>query len=270
MNNRKSAVLHFNYVILVCLLFLTGVNTSPAQIGTPQPNSPANKTPVPNKLPPKPQPLPEWKYAFARSATSALDTINGASSGQTIRDPHISASIKDSQPVFHIFFHPKYNAATPWKWKVKQINKLNEVVDFLSYKNAFKDEPLHNQAKVVMVSAGNQNTFYIFYVTNDEATSFAKDAWQAFFTNTPENVLGGINQSSVLNDLEVSGTDKGFYYFFSSDKSKVLGKWGWAKVETPEGALKYLNTQYINKPIENARIAAVQEPTQIVFYVFYR
>jgi hypothetical protein len=256
--------------MLVCLLFLTGVYTNTAQVGQPQPNNPANKVPIPNKLPPKPQPPAEWKYTFARSAVSALNTINGATTSQTIRDPYISASIQGDQPVFHIFYHPKYNADTQWKWKIKQIDKLNEVVDFLSYRNSFKNEPLHNQAKVVMVSAGGQNTFYIFYVTNNEATSFAKDAWQAFFTNTPTNVQAGINQGSVLNDLEVSGTDKGFYYFFKPEKSGVSSKWGWARVETPEGALKYLNTQYINKPVEHASIAAVQEPTQIVFYVFYR
>ncbi len=50
------------------------------------------------------------------------------------------------------------------------------MVDFLSYKNTFKNEPLHNQAKVVMISIGNQNTFYIFYVTNDEATSIANQS----------------------------------------------------------------------------------------------
>ncbi len=270
MNNTKREIRKFNSIMFFCLLFLTAIYTITAQVGQPQPNNPANKIPVPNKLPPKPQPLPEWKYAFARTAVSALDTINGATTNQTIRDPHISASIKGGQPVFHIFYHPKYNADTPWKWKIKQINKLTEVVDFLSYKNAFKDEPLHNQAKVVMVSIGNQNTFYIFYVTNDEAKSFAKDSWQAFFTNTPENVQGGINQGIVLNDLEVSAADKGFYYFFKPNKSGVSGKWGWARAETPEGALKYLNTQYINKPVEHARIAAVQEPTQVVFYVFYR
>ncbi|MCA1636129.1 MAG: hypothetical protein LC785_16165 [Acidobacteria bacterium] len=266
----------FNSMMLVCLVLLTGgAYTSRAQVGVPQPNGPANKTPVPNKLPPGPQPLPAWKYEFARSPVSALNTINGATNNQTIRDPHISAAITGGQPVFHIFYHPKYNAATPWKWKLKQIAKLNEVVDFLSYKNASKAEPLHTQAKVVMASVSGQNMFYIFYVTNDEAKSFNKPQWEAFFTNTADNVLAGVNQSGVgkngipLFDFQVSATDKGFYYFFNP-QHEGPGSWGWARAETPEGALKYLNTKYTNKPVDYACIAVVQEPTQTVFYIFYR
>lgn len=265
----------FNSLMTVCLLILASAYAGLAQVGKPQPQVPANKGPVPNKLPPGPQQPWPWKYEFARGPASALNTINGATTGQTIRDPHISATVMGGLPVFHIFYHPKYNGATPWKWKVKQIAKLNEVVDFLSYKNAYKTEPAHTQAKVVMVSVSGQNVFYIFYVTNDEAKSFSKPQWDGYFTNTPENVLAGVNKSSVgsdgipINDFEVSAANNGFYYFFDP-LYKGPGKWGWAKAETAEGALKYLNTKYTNKPVEYASIAAIQEPSQLVFYVFYR
>ena len=268
---------NLNSFIAMCLLFLICAAAGTAQVGLPQPSRPGNKVPGPGKLPPKVQPLGEWSYAFVRSPEAVLSTINGGSTNQTIRDPYISASINDGHPVYHIFYHPKYNGDTPWKWKAKQINKLNEVVDFLSYKNAYKDEPLHTQAKVVMVTIGNQNTFFIYYVTNEDAgKSFNKPAWEAFFTNTPTNVLAGVNQSSVgldgipVGDFEISGTDKGFYYFYPLAKLKGSTTWGWARAETPAGALKFLNTKYVSQPVKNACIAAVQESTQVVFYIFYR
>jgi len=262
-------------ILLVGMIMGTCFYSTMAQVGLPQPNSPVNKTPVPNKLPPKPQPPGEWSYAFARTAESVLNTINGGSMNQTIRDPYISASIKDGQPVYHIFYHPKYVGDTPWKWKAKQINKLNEVVDFLSYKNSFKDEPLHTQAKVVMVIIGGQNTFFIFYVSSSDA-AFGKPSWEGFLSPTIKDVEAAVNQSSVgsdgipVDDFEISGTDKGFYYFYRSAKTKSSSKWAWARAETPEGALKFLNTKYSNQPVKNACIAAVQEPTQVVFYIFYR
>lgn len=269
MCNSKRRIFNSFSIAAGLVVLIIGAGTGFAQVIKTGPNGPVSK------LPPKPQPLPVWKYEFARSLVSALNTINGTTNNQTIRDPHISAAIMGGQPVFHIFYRPQYNAATPWKWKLKQIAKLNEVVDFLDYKNASKNEPLHTQAKVVMVSPNGKNMFYIFYATNDEAKSFNKPQWDAFFTDTPDNVMARVNQSSVgfdgipVDDFEVSAADKGFYYFFNP-QNKGSGKWGWARAETPEGALKYLNTKYANQPVDYACIAAVQEPTQTVFYIFYR
>ena len=275
MQNAGKRGLRTSFLLFAALIIGTCFYSTVAQVGLPQPNGPANKAPVPNKLPPKPQPPGDWSYTFARSAESALDAINGGSTNQTIRDPYISISVKNGQPIYHIFFHPKYVGNTPWKWQTKQINKLNEVIDFLSYKNSYKNEPLHTQAKVVMVTVGNQNTFYIFYVSTS-AAAFGKPSWEAFFTPTIKDVEAGVNQSSVgsdgipVDDFEISGTDKGFYYFYPSAKTKGSSKWGWARAETPEGALKFLNTKYSNQSVKNACIAAVQEPAQVVFYVFYR
>jgi hypothetical protein len=140
---------------------------------------------------------PSWSYDFARSPESALNALNGGSSDQTIRGPEISATVKDGRPVFHIFYQPYYNAQATWKWQLKRFTKLNEVLDFLSYKNASKSEPSHGQMKVVMVTVGGVNQFYIFYNNNSDAGAFAKEGWSGFVTTTPDNVLAGINQSSV-------------------------------------------------------------------------
>ncbi len=211
--NTNKKILSFNSIILASLLFLTCSYAAMAQGKVLRPNVPVNRVPIRKKLPPVQQQQPLWKYVFARTPSSALTTINGGSSNLTIREPFITASVKNNQPIFHIFYHANYVGPTPWKWKVKEIDKLNEVLDFLSYRNTFKNEPLHAQANVVMVVVNGQNAFYIFYVTNDEATSFAKDPWEGYFTNTPENVQAGINQNSVgndgipVNELDVNAVD---------------------------------------------------------------
>ena len=168
----------------------------------------------------RPVPAPSWSYDFARSPESALNALNGGSSDQTIRGPEISASVTAGRPVFLFGYQPYYNAQATWKWNLKLFTKLNEVLDFLGYKNAFKSEPSHGQMKVVMVTVGGVNQFYIFYNNNSDAGAFAKEGWSGFVTTTPDNVLAGINQSSVggdgipASDVQVSASNNGFYYFF--------------------------------------------------------
>ena len=73
------------------------------------------------------------------------------------------------------------------------------------------------------------------------------------------------------SDVQVSASNNGFYYFFDNHRSKGSSKWGWARSETVEGALNFLNGKppYTNKSVNFISIAAVQEPNQLVFYLFY-
>ncbi len=59
-------------------------------------------------------PASSWAYRLEVSPQDALNFLNGSGPDKlTIREPYISATAKEGRPVFHIFYRPKYNAATP-------------------------------------------------------------------------------------------------------------------------------------------------------------
>ncbi len=164
---------------------------------------------------------------------------------------------------------------------MKHLATIKDALDFLNYQNAYKWEMLHNQPKVVIAAIddnGNRQ-FYAFFITMNMKPSVTNE-WLGYFTDTPDNVMGGLNQNGVemaanpVREAEVSATKGGFDYFIKPTKTKQPGGWGWTVRGDSQDALAFLNGEkgyHYGKPVEFARLAGFRtQQGGVGFYVFYR
>lgn len=159
-----------------------------------------------------------------------------------------------------------------WGWKL-----ASGPDDALRYVNgsAPYDKPVGDARIAVTRGSGGVPLFYIFYTHSPAGRGFG--AWEWKRSDSAADVEAFLNgrapyaHAQPVADAEVCAvllpSGPVFYIFYThAGPTEGRGRWGYARSETPESAVDYLNG---HAPAA-ARIAALPEESLTAFYIFHK
>ena len=220
-----------------------------------------------------------WAYARALNSLVHLgDALNPelaefrvASSIQPITIAQINKV--ENALAYHVFYRPKIAPTAADKfWTMDSFGTAETALGFINHQGQYAAKPGIEFRVTGVTDQKGQLQFVVLYAEMPGTTPVTDWRFKSF--NTAQEVQTFLNQNTPTGDFvidpEITSAGGKFYVFYHTGKPALVPQWKLTKQAAPEDAVKFLNTGAGGQMINTARIAAVKEPLQTFFYIFYR